>query len=914
MPVDKSKFRTCNQTSFCSQNRRPINSLYTIDPTTIQTDDNIFDARLYNGVWIKRDPLQVLLRIINRGTAVSLQINDIYNTDTIHRYYINDVIKPGVWENNDKLDIHWKHSNTVTSATYNIDTNSYQIDIQYNPFIVTFTVNNHIIQVINAESKLVYEQQHQSNPRPTDTDNITEMNPLHDKYDYDSSTMWLESFGSHIDNKPYGDSAVGIDITYSNTQHIYGLAEHASTYGLKNTDGSSIDAYSDPYRLWNLDVFEYDLDVPMSLYGSIPFIVAHNKYTTSGIIWLNAAETYVDISQHAATHDKQSYWLSETGAIDMYVLLGPTPDILYKSYGELTGYTAIPQYFALAYHQCRWNYKSSDDVLTVDSSFDSYNIPYDVIWLDIEHTDGKRYFTWDQNNFPDPVAMQNKLADKGRKLVTIVDPHIKRDPNYYVHNEANDNKYYVRQGKIRSPEMNDYDGWCWSGSVSYIDYTLQHVRDWWSSLFSYNKYQYSTNNLYVWNDMNEPSVFNGPEITMPKDNLHSNGLIEHRDVHNIYGQYLFNATYHGLLQRNSDQNDRPFVLSRSFYIGSQQYGAIWTGDNKAEWSHLQASNHMLLSLNTVAMSFSGADVGGFFGNPSSELMTRWYQTAIYQPFFRSHAHIDSKRREPYLYDEPYLSIIRQSIQRRYTLLPYLYTIFYTAHTTGMPVMRPLWMQFTTDTTIYSEQDTFMLGAGLLIKPVVTESTYTLDVYLPTNQQYNTVWYVYDNTNIIYKGGQTIQFDTPLERGAATFYHGGSIITRKDRQRRSTTQSYYDPYTIVVACDSNGNADDVLYVDDGKSYDYINHNRYLYVQYTMSSYTTLTAKQLNIHSTYNDVVHIERIVLLGMQSMVHAITLHTNNQDTNLTYIQDHTTVTIKKPDVLISSEWMITVHYRDQEL
>ncbi len=462
MAVDKSKFRTCDNTAFCKRNRQPAPHNYYIHSNTVAVQSNtIYSANVYNGVWLKRDPLQLLVRIINHGTAVSVQLNDIYNTDTINRYYITDIIKSDVWNTN--IDnIEWIHSDTSSIATYSVFGHKYRINIQYQPFLITFIVNNNVVQVINGQQKLVYEQQHTALPKPTvdvnSTDEIPAMDPTIDKYDYDGDNYWIETFGTHTDYKQYGTAAIGIDVTYSNTEHIYGLAEHASTYVLKNTDGSTDDAYSEPYRLWNLDVFEYDLDVPMSLYGAIPFIVAHNKHSTTGCIWLNAAETYVDISQDTTTQSKQSYWSSESGAFDMYVLLGPTPDILYRTYGQLTGYTAMPQYFALGYHQCRWNYKSQDDALSVDSNFDTHNIPYDVLWLDIEHTDGKRYFTWDTSNFPDPVAMQTVLKNKGRKLVTIVDPHIKRDTNYYVHSEATANKYYVKQCAKKSADLNDYEG------------------------------------------------------------------------------------------------------------------------------------------------------------------------------------------------------------------------------------------------------------------------------------------------------------------------------------------------------------------------------------------------------------------------------------------------------------------------
>lgn len=172
-------------------------------------------------------------------------------------------------------------------------------------------------------------------------------------------------------------------------------------------------------------------------------------------------------------------------------------------------------------------------------------------------------------------------------MVTIVDPHIKRVSDYDVHALAESNGYYVK----KPDGVTDYDGWCWPGSSSYLDFTSLIVRQFWASRFSFDVYKGSAPNLFTWIDMNEPSVFSGPEVTMPKDNLHANAT-EHRDVHNQYGFYDQMATFDGIASRTGGI-ERPFVLSRSFFAGSQRYGAVWTGDNMSNWAHLKASLRML---------------------------------------------------------------------------------------------------------------------------------------------------------------------------------------------------------------------------------------------------------------------------------------------------------------------------------
>lgn len=331
---------------------------------------------------------------------------------------------------------------------------------------------------------------------------------------------WEENFRSHTDTRPYGPQSISFDVSFYDADFVYGIPEHATSLALKPTRGPGIE-FSEPYRLFNLDVFEYLHESPFGLYGSIPFMLSHGKaWGTSGFFWLNAAEMQIDVlgdgwdageSRLSLPSDQKridTLWMSEAGIIDAFFFVGPGPKDVVRQYVSVTGMPAMPQHFATAYHQCRWNYRDEEDVYHVDSKFDEHDIPYDVLWLDIEHTDGKKYFTWDRMLFPHPEEMQNKLAGKGRHMVTIVDPHIKREDSYYIHKEASDKGHYVKDATGK-----DYDGWCWPGSSSYLDMLSPEVREWWAEKFSNKNYVGSTPSLYIWNDMNEPSVFNGPEVS-----------------------------------------------------------------------------------------------------------------------------------------------------------------------------------------------------------------------------------------------------------------------------------------------------------------------------------------------------------------------------------------------------------------
>ena len=573
----------------------------------------------------------------------------------------------------------------------------------------------------------------------------------------------------------------------------------------------------------------------MTLYGAIPFMQAHRKDSTVGVFWLNSAETWVDIVKakqlsnplslgSGGATDTETHWMSESGVLDVFIFLGPTPRDTLATYSGLTGTQALPPQFAIAYHQCRWNYVTDEDVKDVDRKFDKNNIPFDVIWLDIEYTEGKKYFTWDPQSFPDPIGMQKQLAEHERKLVAIIDPHYKNEGGYHVSEQLRS-----KELAVKDKNNNIYQGWCWPGNSNWIDCFNPAARKWFNTLFEYASFKGSATNTWIWNDMNEPSVFNGPEMTMPKDNIFHDGW-EHRDIHNINGLTFHNATIEALLERDKGLK-RPFALTRSFFPGSQRLSAMWTGDNLAEWSHLFTSIPMVLAQNTAGYPFAGADVGGFFGNPAPELLTRWYQAGIFYPFFRAHAHIDTRRREPYLSQEPYKSIITKAIRLRYSLLPVWYTSFYESSVTAQPIVRPNFYVHPTDEKGFAIDDQFYIGStGLLAKPVTKEGAETVSVYLADSETY----YDYFDFTAISGAGRAHTLAAPLDK-ITLLMQGGNIFPRKDRPRRSSGLMKWDPYTLVVVLDSAGNAEGTLYVDDGESFDY-RDGAYAYQSFTFKADT------------------------------------------------------------------------------
>ncbi|CAG8972753.1 hypothetical protein HYALB_00006845 [Hymenoscyphus albidus] len=730
----------------------------------------------------------------------------------------------------------------------------------------------------------------------------------------DDSTWWDESFGGQTDSKPKGPESVSLDITFPGYDHVYGIPEHAGPLSLKQTRGGT-NNHEDPYRLYNADVFEYIMDSPMTLYGAIPFMQAHKKDSTVGIFWLNAAETWIDIIKETEAHnplslgigsgtDTKTHWFSESGLIDVFVFLGPTPKDVIKTYSELTGTTQLPQEFSIAYHQCRWNYNTDEDVKDVDRKMSKHQIPYDVIWLDIEYTDDKQYFTWDSLSFPNPVGMLEQLNQTERKLVAIIDPHIKNKEGYKVSEDLK-----KKDLAVHNKDGNIYEGWCWPGSSHWIDCFNPAAIKWWISLFKYDIFKGSMSNVFIWNDMNEPSVFNGPETTMPKDNLH-HGNWEHRDVHNLNGMTFHNATYQAMLERKKGEIRRPFVLTRSYFAGSQRVGAMWTGDNQASWDHLAAGFPMILNNGIAGYPFAGADVGGFFGNPEKDLLTRWYQAGAFYPFFRGHAHIDTRRREPYLIGEPYTGIITQALRLRYSLLPAWYTAFHEASVDGTPIIRPHYFVYPSDEAGFALDDQFFVGGtGLLAKPVVKEGATTVDIYLPDEE----IYYDYFNYETCSgKGSNTIQ--APLEK-VPLLMQGGHVIPRKDRPRRSSGLMKWDPYTLVVVLNKAGTASGELYVDDGETFNYqlgaYIKRAFEYKDGVLSSTDSgtkgkLTDKYLKTMKT----VGIEKIIVVGAPKNWEAKkSVKVGKGDANFEFHAEEgksaAWAVVKNPAIQIGEDWTI---------
>ena len=280
----------------------------------------------------------------------------------------------------------------------------------------------------------------------------------------------------------------------------------------------------------------------------------------------------------------------------------------------------------------------------------------------------------------------------------------------------------------------------------------------------------------------------------------------HAKNRNVFALLMARATYEGLERLQPDR--RPFVVTRAGYAGIQRYSTMWTGDTNSTWESLALNVPMFTSLGLSGEPFVGSDVGGFIGRGNGEFLVRSYQIGFLAPFFRNHHAIDGYDQEPWRFGKYYEDIIRKYLKLRYQLLPFLYTTLEEAHRTGVPVFRPLMLNYQDDANTYNLDDEFMIGDDLLVAPIVKPDVTQRLVYLPKG-----VWYDYW-TNKKYSGGTMVRVDAPLET-VPMFVRGGAIIPTGPAMNY-VGEKPFDPITFAIYPDDNGSASTTLYEDDGLS--------------------------------------------------------------------------------------------------
>jgi alpha-glucosidase len=468
---------------------------------------------------------------------------------------------------------------------------------------------------------------------------------------------------------------------------------------------------------WNVDPPAGHTASFNNLYTSIPFAISLRDGRAHGVLLDSTGRVEIDL---AKADPSRATFRADTGDLVYYVICGPTPREVLDRYTALTGRTPMPPLWALGNQQSRWSYMDADEVRAIAAGFRSRDIPCDVIYLDIDHMDGYRVFTWNRERFPDPEGLIRELGEQGFRVVTIVDPGVKVDEGFEVYTEGHDFFCRTRDGA-------EYRNVVWPGLCAFPDFTDPAAREWWGDR---HRGLLDAGVAGVWCDMNEPALFVPMQSTMPPDVVHPGGgrPRHHAEVHNAYGSLMAQATREGLERARPDA--RPFVISRAGYAGLQRFALQWTGDNSSWWEHLSMGMPQLQNLGLSGVAWAGVDIGGFFGDCNGELLARWTEFGAFQPFCRNHSAQGTARQEPWAFGEPWESVVRDMLRLRMRLVPYLYTLFDECHRTGAPILRPLLFEHPDDETTYTCDDEFLLGAALLVAPITRPGVEHRHVYLP----------------------------------------------------------------------------------------------------------------------------------------------------------------------------------------
>ncbi|KEG09436.1 putative glycosyl hydrolase-like protein [Trypanosoma grayi] len=399
----------------------------------------------------------------------------------------------------------------------------------------------------------------------------------------------------------------------------------------------------------------------------------------------------------------------------------------------------MPPLFALGYHHTHRSYKEAKTLLDLSAAFAREQIPVDTLGLGLNHTNGKHIFTWNRVHFPDPVEMQQQLwRDGGRFLVLSTVPYVSADPRFALYLEGRRHEYFV----TAHPEEDDlFMGLTATGLMTWVDFLNPGARRWYGGLLKYKRFVGSTNHTFFSLEENEPFVPNGMRETLPAESGHA-GAVPHSEVHNIYGMLHAMTVYKGQLRRTHFHR-RPFVMTQSFFAGVQRYAAVRLGHTTASWEHLQASVEGCLMHSIAGIPFVGTDIGGFFHQPDDELLVRWYQLGAFYPLFRADADAAVPLREAWLFAAHTRARIRDAVRLRYTLLPYLYTLFWRAHVHGELILRPLFFVYQQDPLVYVEPamltQRFFFGPHLFVAPIVTPavgSSAPKMLQMPAEELYN----------------------------------------------------------------------------------------------------------------------------------------------------------------------------------
>ncbi|XP_074967754.1 lysosomal alpha-glucosidase isoform X1 [Phalacrocorax aristotelis] len=601
---------------------------------------------------------------------------------------------------------------------------------------------------------------------------------------------------------------------------ISGLGEHLTPLVL--------DTAWTRVTLWNRDMAPAP---QVNLYGSHPFYLGmEDDGSAHGVFLLNSNAMDVLLQPSPALT-----WRTTGGILDFYVFLGPDPKSVVRQYLDVVGFPFMPPYWGLGFHLCRWGYSSTAITQQVVDNMTAALFPLDVQWNDLDYMDAKRDFTFNKESFKDYPEMVRDFHRRGLRYIMIV---------------------------------------VWPGPTAFPDFTNPETHEWWYDMVKDFHDQVPFDGMWI--DMNEPSNFvEGSQDGCPKNSLEQppyvpgvfggrlqagticassqQYLSSHYNLHSLYGLTEAIASHNALLRV---RGKRPFVISRSTFAGHGRYAGHWTGDVSSDWKQLYYSIPEVLLFNLFGVPLVGADICGFMGDTSEELCVRWTQLGAFYPFMRNHNDHGARPQEPYAFSPAAQAAMRNALRLRYSLLPFLYTLFHQAHSAGETVARPLFLEFPKDPNTWAVDRQLMWGGGLLITPVLEAGKTKVSGYFPAG-----TWYSLAGDSTIHSKGQWILLPAPLDT-INVHVRAGHILPLQE-PAFSTAESRKKGMALVVALTPDGFARGDLFWDDGESWQSFEKGDYTEILFLATHGAVLS--QLLQASAHLDGVLLEAVTVLGVTS-------------------------------------------------
>ncbi|XP_056143796.1 lysosomal alpha-glucosidase [Lampris incognitus] len=671
---------------------------------------------------------------------------------------------------------------------------------------------------------------------------------------------------------------------------VSGLGEHYTPL--------SLDLNWTSLTLWNRDMAPH---ANSNLYGSHPFcVVQEEDGLAHGVFLLNSNAMEIALQPTPALT-----WVAVGGILDLYIFLGPDPQSVVRQYLQVIGYPMMPPYWSLGFHLCRWGYSSTNATREVAQRMHNANFPLDVQWNDLDYADNRRVFTYDPRRFGDLPDMVEEFHQRGMKYVLILDPGIGSSSPPGTYPPFDDGQ--KRGVFIKNASGQTLIGKVWPGPTAFPDFTHPETRNWWEDCIREFHSKVPLDGLWI--DMNEPASFvqgsvegcpdselENPPYT-PKvvgGQLNSGTLCmsaqqeisTHYNLHNLYGLMEASATHSALTKV---RGKRPFVLSRSSFPAIGRFSGVWTGDVRSDWEQLRYSVPAVLQFGLFGVPLVGADICGFGGNTTEELCVRWMQLGAFYPFMRNHNDQPNAPQEPFVFGQQAQAAMRHALNLRYSLLPFLYTLFHHAHTSADTVARPLFLEdvscsplisnffcallsFLAVSTLYFQNSATCRGIAtlycqhMIMSPVDSQSQcayfstppcLSVPLRFPTDPNCQTIdrqflwgssllvspvleqgkeelavylppgtWYSLHNGQPFYSKGQYLLLPAPLDT-INVHVREGHVVPQQETAL-TTTASRRNPFFLTVALSAGGWARGDLFWDDGDSLGTFETGDYSYV--------------------------------------------------------------------------------------